>query len=107
VTALIAAARKGPVSFKHVAQVTRDARARAELIAAAEAKLDKANVRRLTPQQAKQTGTSALNDLTNGTDRDPIKPAQHKKCPGHAAYVSENWRGVDTGSTSSPHPARC
>ncbi|HEX8081450.1 MAG TPA: ParB N-terminal domain-containing protein [Jatrophihabitans sp.] len=96
VTALIAAARKGPVSFEHVAQVARDARARAELIATAEAKLDKANVRRITSQEAKQTGTSALNDLTNGTDRDPIKPTQHKKCPGHAAYVSENWRGVET-----------
>jgi ParB family chromosome partitioning protein len=96
VTALIAAARKGPVSFEHVAQVARDARARAEQIAAAEAKLDKANVRRLTSQEAKQTGASALNDLTTGPDRDPIKPTQHKKCPGHAAYVSENWRGVDT-----------
>jgi ParB family chromosome partitioning protein len=95
-TALIAAARKGPVSFEHVAQVARDARARAELIAAADAQLDKANVRRLTSQQAKQTGTSALADLTNGPEREPIKPAQHKKCPGHAAYVSENWRGVET-----------
>jgi hypothetical protein len=65
VTALIAAARKGPVSFEHVAQVARDdARARAELVAAAETKLDKANVRRMTSQEAKQTGTSALNDLT-------------------------------------------
>ncbi|MFL6163574.1 MAG: ParB/RepB/Spo0J family partition protein [Jatrophihabitantaceae bacterium] len=93
-TVLIAAAKEGPGRFAHAAQAARDARERAEQIAAATAKLEKAKVRIITRDQA--SGAAPLNDLTASQDRKPITPAQHKKCPGHAAYVTEYWRGVET-----------
>jgi ParB family transcriptional regulator, chromosome partitioning protein len=94
VTALVVAAKEGPVRFAHVAQAARDARELAEKVAAATAKLEKAKVRILTRDQAR--GATGLNDLTASQDRKPILPVQHKKCPGHAAYVTDSWRGVET-----------
>lgn len=93
-TLLIAAAKQGPGKFAHAAQAARDARETAEKIAAAEAKVQKGKVRLLTRDQAH--GTTSLNELTADKDRKAITPAQHKKCPGNAAYISESWRGVET-----------
>ena len=93
-TMLIAAAKEGPGQFAHAAQVCRDARKLAEEIAAATAKLEKAKVRILTADQAR--GMIRLNELTADQDRKAITPTQHKKCPGHAAYVTDTWQGVQT-----------
>lgn len=90
-TRLIAAAKEGPGQFIHAAQAARELAAQ---ITAATAKLEKAKVRILTREQAR--GTSRLDDLTADQDRKPITPAQHKKCPGHAAYIFDNWQGVHT-----------
>ncbi len=94
VTALVVAAKEGPVRFAHTAQAARDAREKAAKVAAAVAKLEKAKVRIITSDQA--AGAKPLTDLTADQKRDPITPAQHKKCPGHAAYVTDSWRGVET-----------
>ena len=93
-TVLIAAAKEGPVRFAHAAKAARDARDLAEKVAAATAKLEKAKVRILTPDQAR--GMKPVEDLTADEDRKPITLAQHKRCPGHAAYLAETWRGVET-----------
>lgn len=91
---LIAASKEGPVRFAHAAQVARDARAVAAQIAEATAKLQKARVRIITQDQAR--AAKSLKDLTADEKRDPITPTQHKKCPGHAAYIAESWREVET-----------
>lgn len=94
VTALVVDVREGLVRFAHVAQVARDRREQAEKVAAATAKLEKAKVRILTPDQGRST--KGLADLTANRDRKPITPAQHKKWPGHAAYIDESRRTVET-----------
>lgn len=106
-TALVQAAKSG--GFAHTAQRLRDRRTeQAELAAAkaaAERELTAAEVRVIEePADGEETNATELKRLThNGADLDETN---HAECPGHAAYLIQEWVYPDADDESdrrSPH----
>jgi ParB family chromosome partitioning protein len=97
---LVLAARQGPVRFEHELERLRTVRAVMALKADAEAKLAKAKVRLITHEHGRTAKVARLSELASvapsGKTCPPaITVAQHKKCPGHAAYlIVRDWSGT-------------
>jgi ParB family chromosome partitioning protein len=90
VKALVAAAKSG--TFDHVAQRAEDARSERLAREAAEASLSAQGVRVVrVAEVGSSRGTVRLDRLVDAATGDPLTPEQHRDCPGHAAYVTEQW----------------
>lgn len=88
VKALTVTARKDPGQFAHLASRIRQDRERVEQRAATVGALTEAGITIMT-RPADHPDASALDNLTDGDDGDPITPEAHAECPGRAAVVSD------------------
>ena len=91
VKALVAAAKQGDVQFQRAAQSAAEDRDRAHGRAALLDALTEAGVTVLDGRPDYRLRLDSLTDV-EGT---PLDSASHAQCPGHAAYLSEDW--VQTG----------
>ena len=87
VTALVAAAKQGAVQFQRAAQTATEDRERATRRAALLDSLTEAGVTVLDGRPDYRLRLDSLTDA-EGTVLDA---QQHTQCPGHAAYLSEEW----------------
>ncbi len=94
VKALIASAKQGDGSFAHVAQRARDDRARKQACEAVAAELATARVTVIDHPGYSNPLVLPLSRLADPATGQDITPAGHKRCPGHVAYVSDDWRGI-------------
>lgn len=77
-------------------QRARDEREAAATIAALRAELTEASVPVIErPSYDDRDRIKALPDLVTDKGK-TITPARHKSCPGHAAYIVNDWRGTKT-----------
>jgi ParB family chromosome partitioning protein len=91
VKALVAAAKQGDVQFQRAAQTAREDRERAAGRAALVASLTEAGVTVLDGHADYRLRLDSLTD-SEGTRLDEHN---HAQCPGHAAYISEEWVQAD------------
>jgi ParB family chromosome partitioning protein len=91
VTALVAAAKVGEVPFARAVAHAADARAAATATAGLRAALTDAGVRIVDAG----TRASRLDRLTD-TEDVLLTPTGHQQCPGHAAYLTEDWQRTTT-----------
>lgn len=97
---LIAAAMVG--RFDHAAQRARDRRVERQEYATAAAPFQEAGLT-VIEQPSYSDNTSALGTLTDDPDtREPLTVEGHATCPGHAAWLREDWVLAPTGDTPSP-----
>jgi ParB family chromosome partitioning protein len=92
VTALVAAARTG--QFDHVAQQARDARADTAAREVVAAPLREAGITVIINYSQRRATYPTFHELTHMVDpesREPLTPEAHATCPGHAAYIREEW----------------
>lgn len=87
VKALVAAAKQGDVPFQRAAQTAREDRERAAGRAALLATLAEAGVTVLDGRPDYRLRLDSLVDATGS----PLDAEAHAQCPGHAAYLSEDW----------------
>lgn len=87
VKALVAAAKQGDVQFQRAAQSATEDRERAAGRAALLDSLTEAGVIVLDGHPDYRLRLDSLSDA-EGT---PLDAASHAQCPGHAAYLSEEW----------------
>ena len=113
VKALIAAAKKSPGTFEHLAQRLRDERAREQELADARQKLTDAGVALIDRAKFSDMGVKTLQELSaDANSAAPLTANKHKNCSGHAAYVSRSWTGkaetlyVCTGWKAAGHRLR-
>lgn len=84
---LILCAVESPSQFPHAVQRQRDDRTRAAAKAEAIAKLTAAGVTVIDPPGWDGKTAKRLTQLVNAKTDKPVTLAQHKKCPGHVAWV--------------------
>jgi ParB family chromosome partitioning protein len=87
VKALVAAAKQGEVQFQRAAQQAAEDRDRAAEHAALVAALTEAGVSVLDSPADYRARLDNLYD----SEGNPLDEANHAQCPGHAAYLSEDW----------------
>lgn len=87
VKALVAAAKQGDVQFQRAAQSAIEDRERAAGRAALLDSLTEAGVIVLDGHPDYRLRLDSLSDA----DGTPLDVASHAQCPGHAAYLSEEW----------------
>lgn len=87
VKALVAAAKQGDVQFQRAAQTAREDRERAQGRAALLAVLTEAGVTVLDGRPDYRLRLDSLTDAEGA----PLDAQAHAQCPGHAAYLSEDW----------------
>jgi ParB family chromosome partitioning protein len=94
VKALIAAAKASEGDFAHALQRARDEREAAAQVAALQAELAKASVQVIErPGYDDRRTVKGLDELVDDKAKQ-ITPAGHASCPGHAAYIANDWRGA-------------
>ena len=99
VKVLVAAAQTG--QFAHAAQRARDDRAEAECFQALAAALREQGTTVIdTPEH--RSPITELDHLL-GADEKGLTETNHADCPGHAAYVRDEFRWVDDAG-DEPHP---
>jgi ParB family chromosome partitioning protein len=97
---LTAVAVKEPDRFAHEAQRARDARERAQQIAAAREDLAGRGVREVDAPTYDDKKVRALGNLRLSAESErgvDLTAEAHADCPGHAAYIAERWDGVAVG----------
>ena len=100
VTALVAAAKLGPVQFD---RVVAKADADAAEVAADQARRDRAAAAlaeagcRVIDQPQTGDGTARLSRLLDAATGDDLTPENHATCPGHAAWLDGDWEPVPEG----------
>ncbi len=87
VKALVAAAKQGEVQFQRATQAAVEDRERAADRAALVDTLTQAGVTVLNGHPDYRLRLDSLSD-SEGT---PLDASSHAECPGHAAYLSEDW----------------
>lgn len=92
VKALVAAAKQGAVQFQRAAQTAAADRERATRRSALLDSLTEAGVTVLDGSPDYRLRLDSLTDA-EGT---PLDVGQHAECPGHAAYLSEDWVQQDS-----------
>jgi ParB family chromosome partitioning protein len=94
VKALIASAKASEGDFTHALQRARDERDAAAQVAALQGELAEASVQVIDrPGYDDRRSVKGLDELV--TDKgNQITPAGHASCPGHAAYIANDWRGA-------------
>ena len=95
VQALVAAAKQGDVQFQRAAHTAAEDRDRARGRAALLDALTEAGVTVLDGRPDRRLRLDSLTDAEGM----PLDAASHAQCPGHAAYLSEDW--VQTASAPS------
>ncbi|MGI8665572.1 MAG: ParB/RepB/Spo0J family partition protein [Jatrophihabitans sp.] len=93
VKALVAAAKKSPGDFAHVAQRARDSRDAEQAKATIVDTLTKAGVR-VIEEGDHNPSMKSLTELVADAAGKKITPGGHKNCPGHAARIVTDWRGT-------------
>lgn len=92
VKALIAAAKTGEGEFDHCLQRARDERDEQARVAEIVAELTAAGVTVIDQPSYDDRTIRLVDRLTH--DGKPLTIETHASCPGHAAYVARDWRGV-------------
>jgi len=92
VKALIASAKTGEGDFEHTLQRARDEREAAARVAALHTELAEASVRVIERDHGDRS-VQSIDRLVDAKGKD-LTAARHQSCPGHAAYVSTDWRGT-------------
>jgi ParB family transcriptional regulator, chromosome partitioning protein len=96
VKALIASAKSSEGDFMHALQRARDEREAAARVAALRAELANAAVRVIDrPGHEERRNVKGLDELVTDKGKQ-ITAAGHASCPGHAAYIADDWRGART-----------
>jgi ParB family transcriptional regulator, chromosome partitioning protein len=94
VKALIACAKSSEGEFMHALQRARDEREAAARVATLRAELANAFVRVIDrPGYEERRNVKGLDELVTDKGKQ-ITPAGHASCPGHAAYIADDWRGA-------------
>ena len=100
VTALVAAAKLGPVQFD---RVVAEADADAAEMAADQARRDRAAAAlaeagcRVIVQPENGDGTARLSRLLDAATGEDLNPENHATCTGHAAWLEGDWEPVPEG----------
>jgi ParB family chromosome partitioning protein len=102
VTALIAATQTG--QFDHVAQRARDERDRANAIREAKETLETTGVT-VVERPNYDAKTKRLDSLISVENGEPIDPETHAECPGHVAWLAQEWAWVDGEGNPIPDDA--
>lgn len=90
VKALMAAAKTG--QFAHIAQRLRDERDEREARATAEADLAATGVRVIQRSGIAAPQVQPLSRLAGSGPDGDLTPSEHAECPGHAAYLLQQWQ---------------
>lgn len=94
VKALVAAAKQGEVQFQRAAQAATEDRQKAAAVAALLAELAEAGISVVEPRSSLR-----LDNFLDAKGT-PLDASTHAACPGHAAYITEDWQ--QTASRSEP-----
>jgi ParB family transcriptional regulator, chromosome partitioning protein len=98
VKALVAAAKQGDVQFERAAQKAGENRERAAGRAALVDTLTEAGVTLLDGHPDYRLRLDSLADA----EGNPLDAGNHAQCPGHAAYLNEDW--IETGQSEPIAP---
>jgi ParB family transcriptional regulator, chromosome partitioning protein len=101
VKALVAAAKQGDVQFQRAAQAAVEARERAAGHAALVETLTGSGV---TVLDGRPDYRLRLDSLTDA-EGNPLDAGNHAQCPGHAAYLSEDWIETTQSEPIAPEGA--
>ena len=93
--ALVAAAKASEGQFEHVLQRARDTRAEATQITTVKQQIAESGTRLIDPPEHGDGTVKNLTELVTNAGKSN-EAAQHITCPGHAAYVTSGWRGVES-----------
>ncbi|HEY3630588.1 MAG TPA: ParB/RepB/Spo0J family partition protein [Jatrophihabitantaceae bacterium] len=93
VKALVASAKSSEGEFAHCLQRARDEREEAAKVTALTAELAAAGVSIIDRPRHDERDTHPIDNLADDKGK-PLAAAGHAACPGHAAYIGRDWRGV-------------
>lgn len=91
VKVLVATARKKPEEFPHVLADLVDERERRQVVDELRAKAEKEGtpIIKVQPSYSIDTPPTRLSELNSAAGKN-VTPANHRKCPGHAAYLLDS-----------------